>query len=285
VNRSGQAATNLSTLLVLLSAALCEAITFGADETTTNALGSANEEAHFTDRAPYSDATNITRHLGYTVELPPYSVTNESFRVLIPRIPPTNGSWGLLVWISPDDQSTIPSDWQSELSNHTLLFVSALHSGNSRHPLDRFRLALDAACNMCRRYNVDRRRIYIGGFSGGARMASMLGIGYGDIFTGTLCVCGVNFYTDLPISGGKYFPGTFVPDQGVLLRAKRSDRFVLLTGENDENRENTKSASVSGFKREGFRHVLYLEVPAMGHEMPEGRILAQALDYLDSQKD
>jgi hypothetical protein len=116
-------------------------------------------------------------------------------------------------------------------------------------------------------------------------MASMLGVGYGDIFTGTLCVCGVNFYADLPVSGGKYFPGTFVPDQGVLLRAKRSDRFVLLTGEHDENRENTKSASVNGFKREGFRHVLYLEVPGMGHEMPKGDILARALDYLDSQKD
>ena len=285
MNRSGQAATNLSTLLVLLSTAFWEATTFGADETTTNTLGSANEEAHFTDRAPYSDATNITKHLGYTVELPPYSLTNESFRVLVPRITPTNSSWGLLVWISPNDQSTIPSDWQTELSNHGLLFISALHSGNSRHPLDRFRLALDATCNMCRRYNVDRRRIYIGGFSGGARMASMLGVGYGDIFTGTLCVCGVNFYADLPVSGGKYFPGTFVPDQSALLRAKRSDRFVLLTGENDENRENTKSASMSGFKREGFRHVLYLEVPGMGHEMPGGKILSQALDYLDSQKE
>ena len=285
MNRSGQAATNLSTLLVLLSTAFWEATTFGADETTTNTLGSANEEAHFTDRAPYSDATNITKHLGYTVELPPYSLTNESFRVLVPLITPTNSSWGLLVWISPNDQSTIPSDWQTELSNHGLLFISALHSGNSRHPLDRFRLALDATCNMCRRYNVDRRRIYIGGFSGGARMASMLGVGYGDIFTGTLCVCGVNFYADLPVSGGKYFPGTFVPDQSALLCAKRSDRFVLLTGENDENRENTKSASMSGFKREGFRHVLYLEVPGMGHEMPGGKILSQALDYLDSQKE
>jgi hypothetical protein len=283
VNPSGPAPAKLVILLALCSAASHVTASFAADEVITNALGSVHENVRFLDRAPYSDATNITRHLGYTVELPPYSLTNESFRIIVPGTPSTNGSWGLLVWISPNDDSTFPSDWQTELTNHSLLFVSALHSGNSRHPLDRFRLALDATCNMCRRYNVDRRRIYIGGFSGGARMASMLGIGYGDIFSGTLCICGVNFYTDLRVSGGKYYPGTFVPDPGALLRAKRTGRFALLTGEQDENRENTKSASM-GFKREGFHHVLYLEVPGMGHALPDGPTFAQALDYLSSDK-
>ena len=285
MNPSGRAATSLIILVVLWSAGRAAAASPEIAGSKTNELGPGPQEVRFVDSAPYSDATNISRHLGYTVELPAYSVTNESFRVLVPGATPTNHSWGLLVWISPNDNSEIPADWQTELSNHGLLFVSALHSGNSRHPLDRFRLALDATCNMCRHYNVDRRHIYVGGFSGGARMASMLGVGYGDIFTGTLCVCGVNFYTSLAISGGKYYPGTYVPDPGVLLRAKRNDRFVLLTGENDENRENTKSANMTGFKREGFRNVLYLEVPGMGHAMPDGRVLAQALEYLASGKD
>jgi predicted esterase len=284
MNPSGRAATRLIIVIALWSAGWAASLP-EVIESRKNDFGPGTQEVRFGDSAPYSDATNITRHLGYTVELPAYALTNESFRVLVPGATPTNGSWGLLVWISPNDGSGIPADWQSELSNHGVLFVSALHSGNSRHPLDRFRLALDATCNMCRRYNVDRRRIYVGGFSGGARMASMLGVGYGDIFTGTLCVCGVNFYTSLPISGGKFYPGTYVPDPGVLLRAKRNDRFVLLTGENDENRENTKSANTTGFKREGFRHVLYLEVPGMGHAMPEGKVLAQALEYLASEKD
>jgi predicted esterase len=259
-------------------------VSFAADETLTNTVPGVHENVQFLDRAPYSDATNIARHLGYTVELPPYSLTNESFRVIEPSTAETNKPWGLLVWISPNDNAAIPQDWQLELNRRGLLFVSAVHSGNSRHPLDRFRLALDATCNMCRRYNVDRRRIFVGGFSGGARMASMLGIGYGDIFSGTLCVCGVNFYLDLPVSAGKYYPGTFVPDPGALLRAKRTGRFVLVTGELDENRENTKSASRNGFMREGFHHVLYLEVPGMGHAMPESQTFAQALDYLADEK-
>ena len=242
-------------------------------------------EVQFAQPAPYSDVTNITRHFGYTVDLPKYDLTNESFRVSTPLTYSTNGSWGLLVWISPADDPALPSDWERELESHGLLFVAARHSGNQRHPLDRFRLALDATCNMCRRYKIDRRRIYVGGFSGGARMASMLGVGYADIFAGTLCVCGVNFYKDVAAAGGKYYPATFTPDPGVLLQGKRNCRFVLLTGENDENRDNTKRVSTSGFKREGFRHVFYLEVAGMNHTMPSAKSLAQALDYLSGEPD
>lgn len=179
-------------------------------------------DVRFNQSAPYSDETNITRHFGYKVELPKYEVTNEVFEIRIPEALSTNESSGLLVWISPNDSPSIPGEWDEELQKHRLLFVSAHRSGNSRHPVDRFRLALDAVCNMCRRYKVDRQRIYIGGFSGGARIASMLGVGFADIFTGTLCFCGVNFYTDVPAADGKYYPATFTPDPGVLLQGKRN---------------------------------------------------------------
>jgi predicted esterase len=171
-------------------------------------------------------------------------------------------------------------DWKTELENRGFLFVSANRSGNERHPIDRFRLALDATCNICRQYSVDRQRIYIGGFSGGSRMASMLGVAYADIFAGTLCISGVNFYKSVPTTGGKYFPPTFVPDPGVLQLAKQNRRFVLVTGEHDENRENTQAISTNGFMREGFRHVLYLEVPGMTHAMPDAKVFKQVMDYL-----
>jgi predicted esterase len=140
-------------------------------------------------------------------------------------------------------------------------------------------LALDATCNMCRQYKVDRRRIYVAGFSGGARIASMLGVAYADVFTGTLCICGVNFYKDLIVDKGRYYPATFAPDPSVLLLGKQNSRFVLVTGEHDENRENTRSA-LSAFKREGFRQVVCFEVPGMSHAMAPGKTLGAALDYL-----
>jgi hypothetical protein len=251
---------------------------------STNTTGLEQRDLQFTQVAPYSDGTNITRHFGYRVDMPEYSITNESFRLLIPRAYSTHGSWGLLVWISANDDPIIPVDWENELEDRGLLFISARHSGNHRHPLDRFRLALDATCNICRSYKVDRRRIYVAGFSGGARIASMLGVAYADVFTGTVCVCGVNFYKDVTVAKDEYSPATFVPDPGVLLLGKRTGRFVLLTGEHDENRENTRS-TFREFRREGFRQVVCFEVPGMSHAMPTGKTFGKALDYLADGKE
>ena len=268
--------------LMLCLAWLPVAAIAGRSEESTKPDGSVEREVQFTQAAPYSDATNITRHFGFRVEMPEYSITNESFRVLIPPAEAATESQGLLVWISASDEPSVPADWKTELANHGTLFISAHHSGNQRHPLDRFRLALDATCNMCRQHKVDRRRIYVAGFSGGARIASMLGVAYADLFTGTLCICGVNFYKDVVVDKGKYYPATFAPDPNVLLQGKQGSRFVLVTGEHDENRENTQSA-FREFKREGFRHVVCLEVPGMSHAMPAGKTLGEALDFLGAK--
>jgi len=248
---------------------------------STNRVTLGNTDRQFRDGAPYGSAAEITRHFGYKVPVPEYDLKSEKFRVIVPEDYSTNETWGLLVWISPENEARVPESWAAELARHRLLLVSAYKSGNDRHPLDRFRLALDATCNMCRNYPIDRLRIYVGGFSGGSRMASMLGVAYGDIFTGTLCVCGVNFYRALRSPEGEQYQPTYVPDPGAWARARKVGRFVLLTGETDPNRPNTKCLAESGFKRDGFKSVLYLEVPGMGHAMPELAVLRKALDFLD----
>ena len=251
-------------------------------EDSTGASTPDDEDRQFTDLAPYASATEITRHFGYAVPLPDYDLKVEKFRLVLPKGYSTNATWGLLVWISPENEAHVPKDLSAELASHRLLLVSAYKSGNDRHPLDRFRLALDATCNMCRKYPIDRKRIFIGGFSGGARIASMLGVAYGDVFTGTLCVCGVNFYRALRGPQGEEYPATYSPDPGAWARAKQVGRFVLITGETDPNRRSTKLLADSRFKRDGFKNVRYEEVPGMGHATPEAGVFRRALDYLEA---
>jgi predicted esterase len=237
--------------------------------------------ASFTNSAPYASAAEITRHFGYKVGFPDYDVKAEKFRLVVPRDYSTNGTWGLLVWVSAENEADVPTALLTEAAAHRLLMVSAYKSGNDRHPLDRFRLALDAACNMCRAYQIDRRRIFVGGFSGGSRIASMLGVAYGDLFTGTLSICGVNFYRTVRGVDGEEYPTTYAPDPGAAQRANQNGRFVLITGETDPNRRSTKAIADRGFTRDGFRRVLYLEVPGMGHTIPDATVLRKALDYLE----
>jgi poly(3-hydroxybutyrate) depolymerase len=51
-------------------------------------------------------------------------------------------------------------------------------------------LALIAAQNAMAQYSVDPQQVYIGGFSGGSRVALRLALGYPDVFHGALLNAG-----------------------------------------------------------------------------------------------
>jgi hypothetical protein len=270
--------------VVFVCALMIVAVSVNASE--TNAAASGRSDVQFSEPAPYGSDAELGRRLGIQgVPLSKHDLTKEKFRTIVPEDYSTNSDWGLLVWISPSDSAWIPSDWEPEMAKHHLLFVGAYNSGNNRSTIDRMRLALDATCNMCRRFKIDRKRIYLGGFSGGARTASMVGVAYADVFTGTLCVCGVDFYQNVPAAVGQYYPTVYLPDPRIVSLAKKNGRFVLLTGENDMNRTNTKDIFEKGFRREGFSHVLYLEVPGMKHAIPGATDLNMALEFLDGTAD
>ena len=268
---------------------LIHALTFtlaSAENPDTNPVAPDRTNVRFGETAPYASRTEVLRRLGAGsgASVPDYDVTKEQFQIIKPAAFSTNTAWGLFVWISPAADAQIPPDWEAELARHRLLAVSAQNSGNDRRTFDRVRLALDATWNMCRRFKIERKRIYVGGFSGGARVASILGVTYADIFTGTLCVSGVDFYQKIPFAREQYYPIAYLPDPRVLTLAKKSGRFVLLAGENDVNRENTKIVLEKGFQRERFRNILYLEVPGMKHTLPGAEALNTALEYFDGNK-
>ena len=212
-------------------------------------------------------------------------VAKEKFQIIVPAAYKHSDRWGVFIWISPGDTPAIPADWEPVLAARKLIFVGAFKSGNPRAVFDRFRLALAANAGMRERFNVDGRRVYVSGFSGGGRVASMLGVAYADMFSGAMPFMGVNFYEDIPAGDGKRTLGaSFIPDEQVLAIAKKACRYVLVTGEKDFNRPGTKSAFENGYKKEGFASVRYLEAPGTGHNLPAATWLEQGLSFLDEGK-
>ncbi len=238
----------------------------------------------FTESAQQSDADEVKWRL-HSVENPgAFDINKERFQLLVPKNYQPAESWGLFIWISASDNAQIPPAWEATLAARKLLFVGALHSGNPRNIFDRMRLAIDANVGMRKRYRIDPRRVYVSGFSGGARVASMVGVAFADLFTGAIPFMGVNFYTELPAENGKQFGISYIPDDDVLEIAKKRCRYVLFTGEKDFNRINTHAADEFGFRKEGFASVLCLEVPGLAHAMPEAQWLEKGLEFLDTGK-
>src|SRR5437879_3459051 len=94
----------------------------------------------------------------------------------------------------------------------------AARSGNDASVLARREpLALLAAHNLMQRYPVDPERVYVGGFSGGARVAMRLALGYPDLFRGAILNAGSD-----PI-GGAEIP---LPPRDMFMRFQSSKRIV-----------------------------------------------------------
>jgi predicted esterase len=247
-------------------------------------------DAQFLVSPPYASGGEVCRRFSIGFISSAYTLSKERFRVIAPESYTNDLSWGLLVWMSPGREPGIPKDWPEVLAKHKLLFVSPLDAGNDRHPqnrqagaIERFRLGLDACYNMRLRYRISPKRIYVAGFSGGARIASMLGVAYSDVFTGTIPICGVNFYMTIPAGGDQVWPADYKTQVPHLNAAKTQGRFVLITGGTDVNRPQTLATYEQGFQKYGFAHVQYLEVPGMGHAVPGGEYLARALKFVDGR--
>jgi predicted esterase len=216
-----------------------------------------------------------------------YKLADEGFQVVVPETNASDSakSWGLLVWINAGKRGDPPRQWLPVINDHHLIWIGADNSGNDRALGVRFGLALDAVFNMKQRYTIDETRVYVAGVSGGGKAASMIALLYPDVFTGAVPISGAAYFRSIPVPSdpGKVWPAAFQAPGSLLLdRAKRGSRFALLTGSEDFNREPVHEIYTAGFQKDHFEHVEYIEVPGMGHGVPETKWLEQAVQSLDA---
>jgi predicted esterase len=212
----------------------------------------------------------------------------EKYLVRVPDSYAANVPYGLVVFIDADEViNDVPDGWASVLDARQLLFVSPENGGNDQDNNRRMGLAVLGALEMMKHYRIDPSRVYVAGYSGGARMAGMLGFYQPDVFRGTIQNCGADFYRQVPTvhatswvstSGRPY--GTFQATDEEIAKAKQV-RFVLVTGTNDFRRGNILDIFSGGFAKEGFKVKLF-DVPGMQHTTCSGEILSTALDFIES---
>ena len=241
------------------------------------------QDVVFDASPPHSDAEEVRARFRNRETPGPYDVKKEKFRIVVPKSYAAGDKWGLLVYINPGDGAGLPAGYEAVLEKRKLLAVSPYKAGNERNAYDRFRLAIDAGYNMHKRYKVDPERVYVSGFSGGGRIASMLGVAYADLFAGAIPLCGVNFYLDIPSEPGKVWPRNYIPVDEALKIAKTGSRFVLMTGEKDMNLANTRAVYEHGFKKEGFKRAALMEVAGLGHAPPPADRFDKALEFVDQR--
>jgi predicted esterase len=245
--------------------------------------------AVFEQYSPLSDAKSISNRMVVNVEQDSnkehrYDIAQESFEVYVPDCYDSNTPFGLIVWISAGASGGIePCNIKPLMDKHKLVWVGANNSGNKERTYERrIPLALDAAYNMQKLYNIDPNRVYVAGISGGGRVASVTAIHHSDVYNGGIFVIGANYWENMrvPDQNGIWRACAPRPRPGNLLRAKKFGRYVLLTGDTDDNRLEMHTYYEQGFSK-CLDHVLYIQVPGMGHKMPPAEEFEKALEYVD----
>lgn len=258
----------------------------------------------FTERSPLSDPREMAMLTGWPLDqIPAYELAEHTFQLVVPEGYDGKAPYGLLVFIHPNDAVSLDRFFgraiKDVLAEHKLIWVSYSGAGNAVSPSTRLGLALDAVHSAKRRYNLDPKRVYVSGLSGGGRMSCMAGVYYPQVFTGAVPIVGTLYFRDVrvprdpalralmrpdpPEDDDAVWPAALIePGAGRLRDMKREQRWVLLAGEKDFNMPQMRAHFEQGFASDGFEHAHYLEVPGMGHQYPEPEWYGRAIKLLDA---
>ncbi len=204
---------------------------------------------------------------GRTLRGQPIDLTKEHYSVYVPDRPRA-----LLVFIPPWPRAEVPRQWIPALNRYNTILVTAANSGNEVPTTDRREpLALLAVHNIVAQYPVDPEQVYIGGFSGGARVALRLALGYPDVFRGALLNAGSDSIgtTDVPL-----------PPADLFRRFQESTRLVYLTGERDEENQIRDTHSRRSLEKWCVYDVVSQTEPRTGHELAGASAFGRALGAL-----
>jgi pimeloyl-ACP methyl ester carboxylesterase len=216
-------------------------------------------------------ATQAAAQEGKTLRGQPIDLAGERFSIYVPRDSPGH-RYSLLVFVPPWPRAEVPAQWIPALDRHDMILVTAARSGNDTSAVDRREpLALLAAHNVLAQYAVDPQRVYVGGFSGGSRVALRLALGYPELFHGVLLNAGSD-----PI-GNADVP---LPPAELFQQFQDSMRLVYVSGERDDAHLVDDAHSRQSLERWCVFDVDTQSEPRVGHEPADASAFGRALDAL-----
>lgn len=191
-----------------------------------------------------------------------------NWQVYVPELYDPGKPAGVLVYVSPMPFGQMPNGWQPLFDEENLIFISADQSGNTVLTKRRMLFAALAPYVLAQAYEIDPDRVYVSGFSGGGKVASIAAVQFANLFTGAIYICGVEFWTEIP------------PELNAQVM---SNRYVFLTGGRDFNRDLTKKI-YRRYERAGVSNIHLVDIPGMGHDEPEREDFRDAIHYLDKRE-
>lgn len=194
-----------------------------------------------------------------------YDATSQKYELYVPRRMKAGKPSGLILFISPGGQPLGLDRVQKLCDESQMLFASPHQAGNDVPFPQRVRIVLDVLDDLRRKFSIDADRTYVGGFSGGGRVACAIAFALPEFFGGVIPVCAAG---DLR--------------EESWLRQRVIDRISVahLTGDADFNRGEVELFRGPLLAQVGVRSRVWV-APKTGHALPAASWFEQAVKWLD----
>jgi predicted esterase len=157
--------------------------------------------------------------------------------------------------------------WGNLCRKYNVMFAMAYQGGDEVPAAARMQQTLDVLDDIRRRMAVDTDRVYLGGFSEGARTACDLAYAYPELLGGVIAIGGASSLRSEP-----------------WLRQRVKDRLsvALVVGQNDTLRGEMETIRLPVLRDLEVRTQLW-SVPSLGHAMPTPAVLEEVLIWLEAR--
>ncbi|KFL35532.1 hypothetical protein N788_08640 [Arenimonas donghaensis DSM 18148 = HO3-R19] len=210
---------------------------------------------------------------GRSLAAEPFAPGDFLVDMYVPRQVPEAG-YGLLVFVPPMDEFAMPSDWKRVLEQRGIVLVQPQGAGNDADVFGRrIPAVLHAYAHATANLRIDPARRYVGGFSGGARLAQRVALAWPDVFQGSL-----QFAGSVQVGDNLMPP----PERALFELARSRSRFVLVSGSQDMPNRRNDDLSRERFDALCFDGASGFVPSRLDHWVPDARGLAKALDRLES---
>lgn len=194
-----------------------------------------------------------------------YDSAKQSYELFVPERKDAKNPAPAIVFVSAGDEPAGWKTFEKVCKDGGFVFVGVRGAGNNVPPPRRVRIILDCLDDVRKQLPLDPDRTYIGGFSGGARIACAVAFALPEYFGGVIPVCAAGELREEP-----------------WLRHRVISRVpaALVTGETDFNRGEVERWKGLMWKDIGVRTRVWVQ-PKAGHAMPTSATAAEVVKWLD----
>lgn len=214
-----------------------------------------------------------------------YAPGSNHAQVYIPESYTGKIPYGLYIHLGSGDKPRLERNYYPVFTKHKLIGVSPYKTAAERGIPWSISQALDCIATLSKDYNIDKKRIYIGGFSTGGKAALLAAMFFPEQFHGVASSCaGLTLLPDTvedPKKKGYHFPSDvpYFDEKDFKKIAQHPIRWVFFSGTKNAEHEQIK-LDIPHWEALGF-DLRFYEIRGMGLDDAPKVAFEKAIDWLD----